>query len=161
MKARHALWLSSGLPTSFLRRGCLIGSLEFAHSLSGAAFLDITWRLTSLVGCLQDEGNNMSIPAVSAVHWAFYLHTCSNRSHFQIPEVLHREFLQCSRRHSPHCSRFILVWLYYGLPLVRRQTEHALKWRDHAPHLILDSTRTKSLILVPHTCHWWLRTMTS
>ncbi|TNN74158.1 hypothetical protein EYF80_015603 [Liparis tanakae] len=40
----------------FLRRGCLIGSLEFTHSLSGAAFLDITWRFTSFAGCLWDQG---------------------------------------------------------------------------------------------------------
>lgn len=81
VKARHALWLRSGLPTRFLRRGCLIGSLELTQSLSGAAFLDITWRFTSLVGCLsnQDKNNGVSteIPVLlvslqfDVRHWLF------------------------------------------------------------------------------------------
>ena len=44
-----------------------MGSLEWTHSFSGAAFLEITCRFTSLVGCLQDQGHKMRIPAVSTV----------------------------------------------------------------------------------------------
>lgn len=52
VKALQASGLKSGLPTSLFSRGCLMGSLELAHSLSGAAFLEITCLWTSLMGCL-------------------------------------------------------------------------------------------------------------
>lgn len=52
VKAWQACGLKSGLPTSLFSKGCLMGSLEFAHSLSGAAFLEITCLFTSLMGCL-------------------------------------------------------------------------------------------------------------
>lgn len=94
VKARLALWLSSELPSSFLRRACLIGSLEFAHSLSGAAFLDITWRFTSLVGCLRVQENITQIPAVSIVKWALSLAIVRERL------WVFSRYLKCSRENS-------------------------------------------------------------
>lgn len=134
MKARQALWVNSGWPPSFLSSGCLIGSLEWTHNLSGAAFLAITWRFTSLMGCLE-RGQRVVLSVL--FHWsAGEKSQQKNGRNFQIPEILDREIFQWIRSNSPHCACFFHGGLYDVLPLVWWEVDEVLKKRKHPPHLV-------------------------
>lgn len=128
VKARQALWVNSGWPPSFLSSGCLIGSLEWTHNLSGAAFLAITWRFTSLMGCLE-RGQRVVLSVL--FHWsAGEKSQQKNGRNFQIPEILDREIFQWIRSNSPHCACFFHGGLYDVLPLVWWEVDEVLKKKE-------------------------------